>query len=203
MSGLRGRTAGTLLATILMGVAACSSEAPVAPAVPDVAGGAAEQSVLGAPMRVNVLQRKTALAAPLKASVTVGLFGGSLSIPGAGMTMVIPFGAVTRTTTITATAMAGSNVAYEFGPHGTKFNVPLVINQDMRGTNTSGLDLSALFAGYFASASDISGTVGSITEVLSFGVNTASMVGVFSVNHFSGYLVATGKCRDRDFDDER
>lgn len=186
-----------LLATsIIIPVAACDGPTVAAPAAPTARDlPAAQSELLSSPIRVNVLQRTTPLASPLTASGTFGLFGGSLRIRGAGFTLVIPPLALTRRTTITVTALAGRNVAYDMQPHGVHFLVPLVATQSLSGTNATGL-LSAYFAGYYQSATDLLGDgTASITEILALQVNLLAQTAVFTIPHFSGYLIATGRAQ--------
>jgi hypothetical protein len=177
---------------------------PVAPAAPTTAS-----RLLLAPTKVNVVTRNTPLAAPISASATVGIFGGQIKLPGAGLKVVIPALAVGRSTKITVTAVAGNQVAYEFQPHGIRFLLPLIVTQDLNGTsaaNSGGLLNSilsgGLFAGYFSSTSDLDQKAGTglVSELLGVVLNLSSKTATFPVFHFSGYLVATGN--DRTFGDE-
>jgi hypothetical protein len=149
--------------------------------------------VLASPLTVKVAQRDTPLTEAVTRSVYVSWFGGSLTLPGTGLTVIVPPFAVTRPITLTATAQAGSSVAYDFGPHGTHFNLPLVMVQDLTHVQMSGVNPLDMFAGYYSSVDDAAGTA-SITELLNLGVNVANLNAVFTVTHFSGYLIATGRC---------
>jgi len=153
----------------------------------------AEHQLLASPVNVNVMQRDEPLPAPVSTSVTVGMFGGAMSLPGTGLRVIIPPLAVTRTTTLTVTAPAGSAVAYEFGPHGTRFLVPLVVMQDLTHVNMSGVNPLQIFAGYYSSL-DSGGGLASVTELLNTNVDVANLSAVFTVTHFSGYLLASGRC---------
>src|SRR5436309_274804 len=99
----------------------CQSDAPSDPRSIRRAPEAPSALLLTAPKSVTVLQRSTPLANSITASKTIGVLGGTLSLPGAGLVVVVPPGAVLQATTISVTALAGSNVAYEFSPHGTTF----------------------------------------------------------------------------------
>jgi hypothetical protein len=93
---------------------------------------------------------------------------------------------------VSVTALAGSDVAYTFEPHGTTFLVPLVVNQDLRNTEaaTGGLiDASALFVGYFPDNNNVL----SVTELLNVSLNVFNQSATFTVTHFSGYIVASGR----------
>jgi hypothetical protein len=163
---------------------------PEPPNTPAVAK--ADHFLLGSPLQVDVLQRDTPLTEAQTTSARVGIFGGVMTLPGAGLQVIIPPFAVTHAMTLTVTAPAGSSVAYEFGPHGTQFLVPLVVVQDLSHTNLNNLNPLALFAGYYDALDQSNGT-GSITELLNVNVNLASLSAVFTVRHFSGYLVASGR----------
>jgi hypothetical protein len=187
----------SLLAVAIAAVfaSACGSDNPTSPgAKPKSPSPGPSQTLLGSPVTVRTLQRRTPLAAPIVVSKNIGLLGGTISIPAAGLTVVVPPLAVTRNTTFTVTALAGSAVAYEFEPAGARFTLPLVVTQSFAETHTEGLNLSLFQGGYFKSASDIDGRTGTarVSELLNLSVSLAPLIGVFTVTHFSGYLVATG-----------
>ena len=145
--------------------------------------------------------------APLRTDVTVarsiGPAGGELAIPGAGLRVVIPRGALSRTTTITATALKGDIVAYEFGPHGTRFALPLIVAQATAGTDADALPAgTVLQPGYFngRQALDPVGKKARIAELISNLALVTHESVVFPVWHFSGYTVIWGFKRDRDDD---
>ena len=147
---------------------------------------------LGSPTEVTPLLRNAPLAQSLSASATVGPLGGTLSLPGAGLLFVIPPLALSSRQTITVTAVAGSNVAYEFAPHGLKFNLPLVVTQNLGATQAGKNGLVnplSLFAGYFPDSTKPT----SITESLNVNVNLLNQVATFTVWHFSGYILASGR----------
>jgi|SRR5215831_9521556 len=193
-----------LLSTALVAVvaAACvSTDIPTAPSGPagSVPAEATEANAsltnllgLANPIEVTPLQRTTPLASSVSTSATVGPLGGTLSLPGAGLLVVVPPLAVSSKQTITVTAVAGSNVAYEFAPHGLKFNVPLVVTQNLSLTQASRNGLVSplsLFAGYFPDSTKPT----SITEQLNVNVNLLNSVATFTVWHFSGYILASGR----------
>jgi hypothetical protein len=123
------------------------------------------------------------------------MLGGTISIPEAGLTIVVPAFALTSTTLISVTALAGSDVAYEFAPHGTTFLVPVVATQSLAGTqagNGGSINPLSLFVGYFPDDNNIL----SVTETLNINVNLVNQVGVFSISHFSGYILASGDAND-------
>src|SRR5215203_3992496 len=97
------------------------------PAAPT--GNSGPTRLISGPTTMNVVTRDTPLAATQSASATIGISGGQISLPGVGLTVIVPAFAVTSSTTITVTAVAGNAVAYEFAPHGLQFNVPVVVRQ--------------------------------------------------------------------------
>lgn len=142
---------------------------------------------------VKPLQRGVANGADKTVSQTIGILGGTLSIPSAGVTIVVPPGALSAPTTISVTALHGSSVAYEFQPHGLRFRVPLVMTQDLRGTaaqSGGSVNPLQLTVGYFADLSDVT----NVTELL--GVGVQQHTAVTALWHFSGYIWASGWASD-------
>ena len=93
--------------------------------------------------------------------------------------------------------VAGSNVAYEFQPHGIRFGLPLIATQSLRGTQAqSGGSINplSLIAGYFPDQSQPT----SISELLNVNINLLNQTSVFSIWHFSGYIIATGRAQPQD-----
>jgi hypothetical protein len=175
--------------------AACvSSDTPVSPPSAPVQPAASSANLLGlgGSTVVTPLLRTSPLSQSLSASATVGPLGGTLSIPGAGVLVVVPPLALSSEQTITVTAVAGSNVAYEFAPHGLRFNVPLVVTQNLAGTQAGKNGLVnplSLFAGYYPDSTKIT----SVTESLNVNVNLLNQLATFTVWHFSGYILASGR----------
>jgi hypothetical protein len=194
-----------LLASAFVAVvaAACvSTDTPTSPSGPAGANTltdptAASENLsgllgLGNPTQITPLLRNAPLAQSLSASATVGPLGGTLSLPGAGLLVVIPPLALSTRQTITVTAVAGSNVEYEFAPHGLKFNLPLVVTQNLGVTQASSNGLVSplsLFAGYYPDSTKPT----SITESLNVNVNLLNQIATFTVWHFSGYILASGR----------
>jgi hypothetical protein len=191
-----------LLSTLTFAVAAAltisacatdNSTAPSAITSPPAASNSLLGGLLGAPAptktRTPVL-RINPLATSQTTSAKIGILGGILSLPGAGLTVVVPPLALLTPTTITVNALAGSNVAYEFSPHGLKFALPLVVTQNLKVTRATpellGLGLSL---GYFPDASHVT----SVTELLSVNVDLLGLTAVSTVWHFSGYILITGR----------
>src|SRR6478736_9511125 len=176
-----------------LALVSCGTDQPTAVPRPDVsAPGAPSASLLGtltSLLSVNGLQRTTPLAAPITVSKAIGVEGGTLAIPEAGVTVVVPRGALAQTTTITMTARAGSLVAYDFAPHGITFAKPLVFSQQLRGTNASLLTAPFLQLGYYQDANLLTKTGGLVSELLGGTLNTLTWSFTAPIPHFSGYIV--------------
>jgi hypothetical protein len=146
---------------------------------------------LETPITVVPLHRTSPLPTPESASARIGILGGQLSLPNAGLTVVVPPLAVVTPVTIAATALAGSDVAYEFSPHGLLFLTPLVATQDLRNTEAQSgglIDPLLLSVGYFPDA----GNITSVTELLDVQVNLLSQTSTALLSHFSGYMWSSG-----------
>jgi hypothetical protein len=189
-----------LAALVLSAVAltSCGNEHPTAPLRLEQAAAPESPSsdLLGSLtslLSVNGLQRTTALSAPITVSKSIGTDGGTLAIPAAGVTVVIPKGALTKTTTVTMTARAGTLVAYDFAPHGIVFAKPLVFKQSLKGTNASLLNALSLRLGYYADESLLTKTGALVTELLGGVVDTLSWTFTSSIWHFSGYVMTCGR----------
>ena len=146
--------------------------------------------VLTTAKTVKALQRNTPLPAPITRSAYIGILGGVIAIPQAGLTVVVPPLSLLSTKLVSVTALAGSNVAYTFSPHGTQFLVPVIATQSLVNTQaqTGLVSIGSLFAGYFPNDNNIF----SITEILNLNINLLNSTAIMTLTHFSGYIVATG-----------
>lgn len=124
-------------------------------------------------------------------SADIGPAGGELYLPQAGLTLVVPPGAVSQLTHFSVTPLAGQAVAYEFEPHGTHFNVPLTLRQDLRGIarRAGGHYVGAYFKN--SSQVDPRGRSSLVDELLNANVNPLGEVEI-QISHFSGYMLAWG-----------
>ena len=141
------------------------------------------------PTTVTPLKRTTTLATSVSASAYIGPLGGVITVPGTGLTVVVPALALSSKQLITVTALPGNDVAYEFAPHGLKFPVPLIATQSLSSTEagTGLIDPKSLFVGYFTDATKDN----VISELLNVGISAGTAV--FPIWHFSGYIVASGR----------
>lgn len=181
-----------VLAFSAMGVAGCAADSPTAPKFQGDPSAALVTDLASSLVKKNVLERKIALTRDITVSAVIGDKGGTLSIPAAGFTITIPAGAVKARTTFTVTAIKGTLVAYEFGPHGIKFARSLSARQDLSVTKWSPLSISTLVAGYFAdrSALNFTNATAVVSEVLSGVTDPLTQKYTFKIDHFSGYVVA-------------
>ena len=181
-----------LLALAAFGIAGCAADSLTAPKVQNEANPALVGDLVGNLLTKNVLKRKAPLAKDITVSAVIGENGGTLSIPAAGFTLTVPAGAVKSRTTFTVTAIKGSLVAYEFGPHGTQFPKSLSARQDLGVTEWSILQLRPLMAGYFAdnSALDKNTATALVSEVFNGVISPLTKQFSFKIDHFSGYVVA-------------
>jgi hypothetical protein len=147
-----------------------------------------------------VLKRLTPLDSNISISAVIGPKGGAIKINDAGGKIDIPAGALSQETTITMTALAGPNVAYEFQPHGLTFAAPVKIQQDLRYTWASVYPqlLGTAHGGYYDQSLDSSFVdpgkllVKLKEHELGYIESNATQL-KFYVNHFSGYLVTCGR----------
>ncbi|MDB4888016.1 MAG: hypothetical protein JWN79_3454 [Gemmatimonadetes bacterium] len=149
-------------------------------------------SVLGL-TKATGLQRTTPLAEDITVVKSIGVQGGILSIPEAGVTVIVPYGALDRTVEITMTARKGSLVAYDFAPHGITFARPLVFNQQLGGTNTGLLGPLGLKLGYYADPSLLGGTTALVSELVGGVTSVLTRTFTAPIKHFSGYVVTCGR----------
>jgi hypothetical protein len=192
---LKIRVARAVLGAVaLVGVAACA-DTPSSPAsAASAASVAAPRLAAAAAARAAVgISRDTTIGRSVSTRIVVGPAGGSYTLPG-GLRVTAPAGLFDTATTLTVTALPGRLVAYEFQPHGLVFRKPLVLQQELRGTNWASRASATLQVGYFESAADVSVTDGRarIREFLPVVLDPQAPRVQFEVHHFSGYMVTWG-----------
>jgi hypothetical protein len=176
--------------------AACSDlqESPLAP------GGAAGDQSAETLTGVSVLQRLQPLDEAITATARVGRSGGKIEIPEAGLRVRIPSDALDlegkETIDITVTALAGSDVAYTFEPHGLTFREAITVEQDSRVT-TEGKhpDKSVIEGAYFRDPSLLHEGSALVSEFRPTNFDVRGHKVSWPVEHFSGYLLASGRSR--------
>ena len=198
---VRSLAAVVSMVAVSVTLAACGATDSTAPTTPaasamkaapaDAANADLLTTLLGGAQTINPVHRSTPLAKSITVSKNIGILGGTIAIPDAGVSIVVPPLAMASTKTISVTAMAGDKVAYEFAPHGLKFLLPLVMTQNMSKTDASGglLGLLDLKVGYFPDSSKPT----SVTELLGVQVNVLNQTAITTLWHFSGYIFAGGR----------
>ncbi|HYH83753.1 MAG TPA: hypothetical protein VEX86_28435, partial [Longimicrobium sp.] len=183
---------GALLALLSIGSACTGSgDAPVSPT--DVQTRGPAHGLVSGLLQLPVLQRLLPLGQNQSASATIGTAGGSIRIPAAGVTVTFPSGAVAAPTAIRVTALAGSNVAYQFEPHGLVFKKPVVIAQDLGLTQlVQNLLLAPTLQGaYFADNAQLAPGAVVAQEEIPATVELLRLRMTFPIRHFSGYAVTS------------
>ena len=189
-NGPFSRFGARLLAVFLL--AGCARDA-TAPLSPTGATPPEPPSALFGLQPVRGVTRSTPLATDISVSAVIGKQGGTITIPEAGLTLVVPPNAVSSDVKFTATALAGRAVAYDFQPHGTKFAVPLRFQQDLRKTSLLPTLTAPLLDGaYFADKNQINRQtgLGFVNEIVPATVDLLRFHVGFPIDHFSGYLVS-------------
>jgi hypothetical protein len=176
-----------------VGTTACATDSTTAPPNTRSTNAAARRStVLDQAITVVALQRTTPLETAQSVSAHIGVLGGQLSLPDAGLTVVVPPFAVVTPVTMTVTAPAGSNVAYEFSPHGLSFLAPLVATQSLAVTEARAgglIDPLSLFVGYYPDSSHVT----TVTELLDLQIDLTAQSSTALLWHFSGYMWSSGR----------
>ncbi len=174
---------------------ACDGDHSI-PVAPDQRASLKEESV---PAVARALTRKKALTEEITATATIGQEGGSFAIPAAGLSVVVPPGAVAEPTVFAATALAGDMIAYDFAPHGSQFNVPLQVTQDLKETSWTKWkkldEAPVLEVGYFRDRTQLDQQLRTavIDEFLPTQYQLDKKELRFDVEHFSGYMVSSGR----------
>ena len=114
-------------------------------------------------------------------SATIGVNGGTLSIPGS----------------ITIVSDASGYVSYDMQPHGLRFNKQVIVTQRLRNTSVYGTPLALnAFCAYFADDPlNLSGILQALeieTTTIFSNPNTGQAeVETWQLNHFSRYMLAS------------
>ncbi len=188
------RHAAALLASLV--AISCSPDGPSSVAPVNGPGTSASVRLPGfvnGRMGMRGMQRGGELRAPLVVQATIGVDGGELRIPSAGVTLTVPEGALLEPTLITMTVRAGRLLAYDFQPHGLVFAKPLILTQQLRGTSTSLLEAPLLQLGYYEDPSLLDETTGWVSQSFAGTVDVRRWSFSARIPHFSGYLIGVGR----------
>jgi hypothetical protein len=194
---LRGalRAFAPALALAVAGLTVACADGPGAPTAPVAA--APRHELLSPDAPVDVLTRDVALDSAVTVTGKITNGGGSISIPEAGMTITFPAGLVKKPTQFWATARAGKVVAYDFGPSGT-FTQALTVTQKLQGTSLWKVkDPSAIQGAFYKDDRAINDAAehAFVSELRPTEVDLQGNKVSFTVDHFSGYLMSTGRTR--------
>jgi hypothetical protein len=151
--------------------------------------------------RGEIVKRTGNLHEDITATAAITPDGGSLSLPEAGLVLVFPRGAVSQTVQVTATALKGKRLVYDFQPHGLVFNTPIDVAQQLRGTELNATRAQKkrldVWAGYLSRGTAdilIDGSANfSETFDASYHGTGSETLAVFMTTHFSGYAMASGR----------
>lgn len=209
MSTVRTRTASilTLGAGALVALAACA-DGPVAPAAPQaapsVAPSVAPSLARGAepttPAPATTRVRGVLWSKPARLEISarlIGPEGGNLSLSG-GVKLVVPRGAVSFPTAFVVTRLPGRLVAYDFQPHGIRFNVPVQFEHSTSGIDMKSVDgASQVEAAHFLDLTALDQLLGTAeaTEFAPTIIATDKSKVTMAFPHFSGWMVSTGRKR--------
>jgi hypothetical protein len=194
----------------LVATACGTSDSPVAPEAFEAGyaniGGQAPAEDFDT---LYALKWVTRVKEDVSASAVINQAGGEIKIPEYGFKITFPQGAISKKTTITATVIAGTEVAYRFEPHGITFKAPVRIQQDLRLTTAFADEavLAGLKRGYWVdpwASTLLESNTGKVQvkEVQAATVESMSVNGrwaKFDVGHFSGYLLASGRASRSDY----
>jgi hypothetical protein len=154
---------------------------------------------------VTPIHRSVPLAEDVSWTFTASPYGSRSSNSAVGLSIYVPPGAVDRSVTIRVTALQGSAVAYRFEPH-MEFDRKVVLTQSLRGLRygllgTGLLNLSPFRGAHFEG--DVPSYNGDgqalVSEVVGAVLNLFSNSTSFGVDHFSGWIVASGYDDSRSF----
>jgi hypothetical protein len=131
-------------------------------------------------------------------SATIGVNGGTLSIPGSDFTITFPYGALSSPTNITITSDASGYVSYDMQPHGLTFGKPVIVTQKLQNTAVYGTPLALnSFCAFFAKdLLDLGGILRALeietTTIFGNPRSGQAEVQTWQLNHFSRYMLASG-----------
>jgi hypothetical protein len=131
-------------------------------------------------------------------SGTIGINGGTLSIPGSDFTITFPYGALSAPTAITIVSHGNGYVSYDMKPHGIVFAKPVVVTQWLKNTSVyKTSDAWKAVGAYFPKDPlDLSGILKALetttTTIFSGSSNSTPEVETWQLKHFSRYMLASG-----------
>jgi len=197
----KAKKALAVLAATMLAAAGCT-DTPTAPSAQLGAANVKDQQLLGellgtvTGLLVPPVKRNTPLATDVSWTFVVGPDGAVSRNSSVGLMVSVPSGALSATTTITVTALKGSAVAYSFEPH-LEFARPVTLTQNLSGTSAGGLLSLPLVSGAHFEGDRLSLTnsgLAIVNEVVPALANIFTRTASFNVDHFSGWILASGRC---------
>lgn len=187
------------LAAVLSLAVACSETSRPLATAPDLTPVAGEDAkLIGSlvSLLISPVTRTTPLANDVSWTFKAGPLGGYTANSTLGISVKIPPGALDQNVTITVTALKGAPVAYAFSPH-LEFENKVLITQSLKGTNVGLLNNLLLKGAHFPNdRPEYINGLAVVDEVvpalLSNLLSLLSRTATFSVDHFSGWLLASG-----------
>ncbi len=169
-------------AALALAVGCRDASAPTAVARPAVAavnraashGANQRDDVAGTPQLLACDTHDSA-----SASATLGPAGGTIQV--GGDRLVVPGGALTTSTLITATIPADTLADIHFAPHGLHFNKPVILVLSTTGCNVG--SASPSYVVYLDNS-------GNVLETLDATFNGGSHTVTTRIHHFSSYAIA-------------
>ena len=130
-------------------------------------------------------------------SGTIGVNGGTLTIPGSDFTIAFPYGALRAPTAISITSDGSGYVSYDMKPHGLTFAKPVIVTQRLRNTSVYGTSTALnSFCAYFKTDPQLLDGLLKALEIeqttIFSGSGSQAEVQVWQLNHFSRYMLASG-----------
>jgi hypothetical protein len=183
--------ARVLIAAALAVLAACVDQTQVT-APNEFTAISRPAQVFSSPVGVQaVAWGKSHSARSYTASATIGGEGGSLEIRGCDMTLVVPPGAISKATQISATCVNDGFVGYSFEPHGLRFKQPVIVTQGLSNVQSK-IGADALFAAYLDDASEVISANGRANAIELPAISVSGKVQTWLLHHFSRYILASG-----------
>ncbi len=133
----------------------------------------------------TVMQWTTLVPNDITRTQVCGSRGCTIEISSLGFELKIPRHALSMDTEITATALAGEEVNFEFEPHGTQFNRSVNVSVDVSLTSVTDPKTAKFNAWYWIWDADENPAVIDVIDA-----TYKKGVVAFKTDHFSGYAMA-------------
>ena len=189
-------------AALLIAAACGDNPAGITSATPDLQRVETEAASLTSDhvARGLLIRRDVNLRKDVSASAIITPKGGFLALRETGLLVYFPSGAVSRDVEITATALKGNRVVYDFQPHGLAFATPIHVAQSLANTEIGtrgGRKAQDVWVGYLDHGdadvnADGNARFSEVFDVFFQGAGREALA-VFTTTHFPGYAMASGR----------